>query len=316
MKILVTGASGFIGSHCVKRLINDYKMDLKVIATDKVNLSDRLRLSEELKSDTIKFIYSDLTQNISGILEGIDIVINFAAETFVDHSIKNPSPFIQSNIIGTFSLLEEARRNKVKKFIQISTDEVYGSINSGYFTEDSPLNPGNPYSATKASCDMLCLSYLKTYGIPIVILRPENNYGVYQHPQKAIPTWIKYALEDKPLPVYGKGQHRRMWLHVNDFCEAIKVIIKADKVVGNIFNIGAKQERENISIVEIILKNLSKPSDMINYIPDEIARPGHDFRYGIETKKIESIGWSPKCKIEQELPLIINWYKNNQWWYL
>ncbi len=305
MNILITGAGGFIGSHCARSFINP-KNNVRLL--DKSSYQIRLHgvYHQILKKDL------SIEKNVQGLFKGIDTVIHFAAETFVDYSISNPSKFIQSNIIGTFNLLEEARRNKVKKFILISTDEVYGSIDgSGFFNEKSLLTPGNPYSATKAAVDMLALSYINTFKLPITILRCENNYGIFQGKEKAIPTWIAHALKNKPLPLYGDGKHRRMWLRVEDFCSAIKCIIDNGKD-GEIYNVGASDEHENIDIVRRILKILDKPESLINLIPD--PRPGHDRRYAINTEKLYYLGWRPKYTIKDDLEEVVKWYADNPWW--
>lgn len=292
MRILITGHKGFIGRHCFNYLKEIYD----VVGVDK---------SEHP--------YTNLIGEISGILEDIDIVIHFAAKTFVDHSIKDPSCFVKNNIIGSFNLLEEARRYPVKKFIIISTDEVYGSINKGFHKESSVLNPGNPYSATKASVDMMALSYLNTYRIPVIILRPENNYGAFQHKQKAIPNWINKALKDEYLIVYGDGQHKRMWLRVEDCCEAVQCVIEKG-IIGEIYNVGGQQEESNINMAKRILKKLKKPENLIRFVPDEIVRPGHDRRYGIDTSKINNLGWRAQKTLE-DIDEVINWYKENPWWF-
>ncbi len=303
MKILITGAAGFIGSHFARSIDREHE----VVLLDKSSYLLRLNGSNKmiLKKDL------GIERDVKGILKGIDIVVHFAAETFVDYSISNPRKFIESNIIGTFNLLEEARKSNIKKFIQISTDEVYGSLDYGYFNEDIKLTPGNPYSATKAAGDMICLSYKNTFKIPISIVRCENNYGIYQGKEKAIPTWIKRALDGKEIPVYGDGKHKRMWLRVEDFCSAINLVIEKG---DGIYNIGAKQEHENIDIVNRILKILGKSSDLITFIPDNKARPGHDRRYAIDNSRIVSLGWKHKYTIENGLEETVNWYKNNQWW--
>jgi len=309
MKILVTGCYGFIGSHFVKHISGNSDVDIIGFArlSDSKNI---LRLLDYQKS--VRMIHGDLTGDISGLLEGVDVVVNFAAKTFVDHSIKDPSPFICSNILGTRNLLEQARLYKPNLFVQISTDEVYGSCHEGYFKEDAALDPKNPYSATKASADMLVISYGNTYKIPYLITRTENNYGSYQHPQKVFPNFVRMALADKPLPIYGDGKHRRMWLRVEDHCSAIWHLIKKD--IQGICHIGAKQELENIELAEMILGALKKPMDMIEYIDDSIIRPGHDRRYALDTSRLESTGWKPRYSLLDSISETVEWYKSNQWW--
>lgn len=295
MRILVTGSAGFIGSHVAEKLHND---KFNVVVADK--LAEYPNEQYHLEKDCF------------GIMERIDIVVHMAAETFVDKSIKSPEPFINNNIIATYNLLEDARRYDVKKFIYVSTDEVYGSIENGMFDENAPLNPGNPYSATKACGEMLCKAWAKTYGIPVIIVRPENNYGFGQHPQKAIPTWVNHCLQNRPLPLYGDGKHKRMWLRVEDMTEAIKYIITKGKI-GETYNIGGYQEHENIDVVNRICKILEVPVN-INYIPDEKIRPGHDRRYGIDCEKIRSLGWAPKFNLDNGLKDVVMWYKANESW--
>ncbi len=299
MRILITGASGFIGSHCLKLLSKNHE----VIGLDKVNG----------KRIDVPIVLADLRSPLEHMLDGVDVIVNFAAETFVDYSISTPRKFIYANVIGTYNLLEAARRIKLKKFIQISTDEVYGSCMKGFFCEKSTLCPGNPYSASKASADMLCLSHMNTFDIPVTIVRPENNYGTFQGNEKFIPTVIRKMLNGEDVILYGDGKHQRMWLHVEDTCEAIKHIIES-KYNAPIYNIGSKQERENRDIVKLIGQVLKVPYH-IRHVPDKIARPGHDRRYAIDTHRINSSGWKPKHKLENSLPEVVEWYKNNQWWF-
>lgn len=308
MKILITGIAGFIGSHCAKYLGNKHDLIGVDLFKNKKNLCRIKGLND------IQMITADISDRsqVAALMQGVDVVINFAANTFVDQSIKHPEAFVKSNILGTFNLLEEARIYPLKKFIHISTDEVYGSIDHGYSTEEAILNPGNPYSATKAAADQLCISYRKTYNIPVVILRPENNYGTFQSPQNMIPTFIKKALKGEPLSIYGDGKQCRMWLHVEDFCAAIEMIIETIPVCG-LYNIGGKDEHENISVAKQICDILDKPFSGV-HIPDESIRPGHDRRYGIEIERIVRLGWRPKHRFVDSLPEVVKWYAENQWW--
>lgn len=313
MKVLVTGVLGFIGSHFAKHMLYHGH---KVVGFGRSSDQSSLCRIDSIKDNLrFKLIYGDLAEEISGISEGCDAIVNFAAKTFVDHSIKDSYPFVRSNIIGTHHLLEEARRYEVKRFIQVSTDEVYGSCEEGYFSEEAKLAPRNPYAASKAAGDLLALSYYHTHKTPVIVTRTENNYGRYQHPQKAIPTFIKHALNNEKLPIYGDGRHRRMWLRVEDQCSAIAYLLEHGKL-GEIYNIGGRQESENIDIALSILTLLNKPHTMIQYIPDEKIRPGHDRRYGIDTNKIEDLGWKPEYSLKKGLPEIVEWYKDNQWWLL
>ncbi len=324
-KVLVTGCLGFIGSHFVKHILentdwsivgfnrnSDQGNNRRLMISD-VSYKERFKLVERFK-----LIYGDLSNSndLSGICEDIDYVVNFAAKTFVDHSIRDAQPFVTSNIIGTYNLLEEIRKyNNVKRYVQVSTDEVYGAILEGAYKEDSRLNPTNPYAASKAAADMLCLSYFNTYKVPVIITRTENNFGEYQHPQKAMPKFVKYALEGKKLPVYGDGKHRRMWLYVGDHCSAIHHLLTSDKTkIGEIYHVAGEQELENVELAKIILRTLGMDESQIEFIDDYNIRPGHDRRYALNTEKIKLTGWKPKYKLEDKLKQVINWYADNGWW--
>jgi len=232
--------------------------------------------------------------------------------TFVDHSIKDASAFVQSNIIGTYNLLEESRRNRVGKYVQVSTDEVYGSILEGAYKEDAPLNPTNPYSATKAAADMLVQSYGSTYGLKYIITRTENNYGKFQHPQKAMPVFVKNALNDVKIPVYGDGGHMRQWIRVEDHCLAIMHLISLEK--EGVFHVAGEQELQNVELAERILSILKKPKSLIEFVPDFDIRPGHDRRYALNCDKLKSTGWRPKWDLQDGLEDAVKWYKENDWW--
>ncbi len=314
MRILVTGCLGFIGSYFVKYILDNFaNVEVRGFSRDSDQRS-MLRLSEEGydHNDRFRLIFGDLSSGISGLCEHIDVIINFAAKTFVDHSIKDAKPFIESNIIGTYNLLEEARKYNVKKFCQISTDEVYGAILKGAYKEDAPLNPTNPYSSTKAAADLLVLSYYNTYNLDYIITRTENNYGPYQHPQKAIPVFIKKALNNEPLPIYGDGKHRRMWLHVEDHCRGIWHLIQND--CTGIYHIAGEQELENIELAKRILNILDKPLALIRLVPDFDIRPGHDRRYALNVDKIQGTGWKPKWTLDEGLKEVVKWYEKNEWW--
>lgn len=315
-RILVTGCLGFIGSHFCRYMLNKYK-DISITGFARnSNQRNAKRILDYSNNTRFNIIYGDLTSHtsITGLLENMNYVVNFAAFTFVDHSIKDPLPFIQSNIIGTFNLLEQARKYKPDKYIQVSTDEVYGAIIEGAYRENDRLNPTNVYSASKASGDMLAIAYFNTYGLPIMITRTENNYGPYQHPQKAIPTFIRKALADEPLPVYGDGNHRRMWLYVEDHCTAIDFLLDCGKP-GQIYHVAGEHELKNLELAKIILRTLGKPEDMIDFIDDRNIRPGHDRRYALDVSKFKSLGWSQKFGLQEGLEKTINWYKDNEWWF-
>lgn len=312
MKILVTGAYGFIGSFLIKKLLLETDYEVVGFGRD-TSQKNKLRI-KDVKSSKFSLIKGDLCGDISELCEGVDVVIHTAAKTFVDHSIRTAMPFIQSNLIGTYNLLESARQNKVKRYIQVSTDEVYGSILEGAHTEKSPLHPSNPYSAAKAAADCLVQSYVKTYNLNAVITRTENNCGPFQHPQKAIPVFVKKALEDKNIPLYGDGKHKRMWMHVSDHCEALILLIdKGD--AGEIYNISGSQELENVELAKIILNRLGKSETLIEYIPDDVIRPGHDRRYAIDSTKLRNLGWSPKMDLGKTIAYTVDWFRDNKWWY-
>jgi len=241
----------------------------------------------------------------------VDGVINFAAESHVDRSIHQAGDFIETDIRGTFVLLEAARKHGIERFLQISTDEVYGSIDQGSFKENHPLLPNSPYSASKAGADLLVRSYFKTYGMPVLITRSSNNYGPYQYPEKLIPLFVTNAIDDKKLPLYGDGKNVRDWLHVLDNCSGIDVVLHKGKI-GEIYNIGGGNERENIFITHKILDYLGKPYDLIQPVKD---RPGHDRRYSVDTSKIRALGWQPQYDLEKGLEQTIDWYvQNENWW--
>jgi dTDP-glucose 4,6-dehydratase len=314
MRILVTGCLGFIGSHFVKYTRKNHP-DVKIVGFSRFNGTKAPgRFGEDLLNDAnFEMKFGDLSGDISGLLENIDIVINFAAKTFVDHSIKDPSPFINSNILGTYNLLEQARKYNPELFFQISTDEVYGSMLDGAYKEDAPLNPTNPYSSTKAAADMLVVSYGNTYGLPYIITRTENNYGSYQHPQKVFPVFVRKALDNEKLPVYGDGKHRRMWLRVEDHCSAVwHLINKGER--KNIYHVAGEEELENLELAKMILRFLDKPEDQLEFIDDMNIRPGHDRRYALDVGKLKEIGWEPKYNIESGIREVVEWYRDNLDW--
>lgn len=316
-KILVTGVLGFIGSYFAKYIIANYPEYTVVGINRNSDQRNLRRLDGILNHPKFRLVFCDTSKDdVTELFEDVDYAVNFAAKTFVDHSIRDPEPFIQSNIVGTFRLLEAARKAKqLKKFVQVSTDEVYGQILEGAYKEDAPLNPRNPYASTKAAADLLCLAYFNSYKLPIIITRTENNYGPYQHPQKAIPTFIKKALDCEPLPIYGDGKHRRMWLHVEDHCTAILVLLERG-AVGNIYHVAGEQELENLELAKMILAYLgwTKTDSMIKFVPDTNIRPGHDRRYALNSDKIRALGWVPKFPLELGIYSTIQWYANNQWW--
>ncbi|MCL0099204.1 dTDP-glucose 4,6-dehydratase [Dehalococcoidia bacterium] len=316
MKILVTGGAGFIGSNFVCYLLREHP-DWEVTNLDKLTYAGNLENLGDVEGNPgYHFVKGDITDRelVDKLLgQGFDVVVNFAAESHVDRSILDSSPFIRTNVQGTQVLLEGAREHKVRLFLQVSTDEVYGSLGApGKFTEESPLLPNSPYAASKAAADCLCRAYYHTYGLPVVITRCSNNYGPFQFPEKLIPLVITNALEGKEIPVYGDGLNVRDWVHVEDHCRALDVIIQQGKP-GEIYNIGGNCEETNLELVHCILAIMGKPRSLITFVAD---RPGHDRRYALETSKIErELGWRPAILLGEGLRGTVQWYIQNQsWW--
>jgi dTDP-glucose 4,6-dehydratase len=321
-KILVTGASGFIGSAFVRYVLKNYEKDITIRALVRnTNQRNLLRLKHYNfienceRTGQLQIINGDLLGDISDVCEHVDWVVNFAAKTFVDHSIRDSLPFIEANIIGTYRLLEDARRNKVKRFLQVSTDEIYGPASEAPFDENAKINPTNPYSASKAGADALAISYAHTYKLHTTITRTENNFGFWQHPQKALPVFVKAANENRPIPLYGDGLHVRQWLYVDDHVTGIlKLLEKEDLTAGEVFNIAACHELTNLELAKKILRYCGKPEDRIQFIPDEVIRPGHDRRYALSSNKIRNLGWEPKTSLDVGLAESVAWYLENPWW--
>lgn len=311
--ILITGGAGFIGSNFVRYMINKYP-DYRIIVLDALTYAgNRDNLSDLEKNSNYLFYHGNILDKavVDNLVSNVDTIINFAAETHVDRSILEAGSFIQTDVVGTFTLLEAARKYHIGTFIQISTDEVYGSIEKGSFTENSNLQPNSPYSASKASADLLVRSYFKTYDVPAIITRSSNNFGPYQYPEKVIPLFITNALEDKPLPLYGDGKNVRDWIYVLDNCEAIDVVLHQGKH-GEVYNIGGGNELENIRITEMILEKLDKPKSLITPVSD---RPAHDRRYSLDCSKLKKLGWVPRHNFEEALTETVRWYRENEnWW--
>lgn len=301
MRLLVTGGAGFIGAHFI-HYIACYYPEYYVVNLDKLTYASNLTYLKDIsKSKNYTFIHGDIIDKelVSSIfkLHAIDTVVHFAAETHVDNSIQESAVFIQTNIVGTHVLLQVAKEFGIKLFFHISTDEVYGSIKEGFVDENALLNPSNPYSASKAASDLLVLAYAKTYNLPILISRSSNNYGSFQHGEKFLPTVIKNALENRPIPVYGNGENRRNWMHVDDNCRAIDYLLHHGKL-GEIYNISPDNEYENLEIVEKVLNILGKPKDLVSFVKD---RPGHDFRYAASSNKLRSLGWKAEIPFDRGL---------------
>ena len=320
MKIIVTGGAGFIGGNFVHYMLNKYN-DYKIICLDALTYAGNMETLEPVKNNpNFKFYKADIADRdaVYEIFEKEkpDIIVNFAAESHVDRSIDNPGIFLQTNIIGTGVLMDACRKYGITRYHQVSTDEVYGDLPLDrpdlFFTETTPLHTSSPYSASKASADLLVQAYHRTYKLPVTISRCSNNYGPYHFPEKLIPLMIINALADKELPVYGKGENVRDWLYVEDHCSAIDLIIHEGKV-GEVYNIGGHNEKTNLEVVKIILKELGKSEDLIKYVTD---RPGHDMRYAIDPAKIHhELGWLPATKFEDGIKKTIKWYLDNkEWW--
>ena len=313
-KIIITGGAGFIGSNFIRYMLRKY--NYTIINADLLTYAGNLgSLADFTSYPNYSFFRVDIADReaMSTLFEGVDAVINFAAESHVDRSILQPDVFVHTNVLGVQVLLELAKKYEVKRFLQVSTDEVYGTLGkTGYFTENTPLAPNSPYSASKAGSDFLVRAYHETYGMDGLITRCSNNYGPYQFPEKLIPLMIINALSDKKLPVYGDGLNIRDWLFVEDHCRAIDVVFHGGRA-GCVYNIGGNCEKTNIEIVKTILKELSKPESLIEYVKD---RPGHDRRYAIDATKIkQELGWEPTYNFNEAMKATIRWYlENKTWW--
>lgn len=320
MKIVVTGGAGFIGSNFVHHMVKQYPDDV-ILNLDLLTYAGNLENLREVEDKpNYRFVRGDIADRdfIMELFdkERPDIVVNFAAESHVDRSITDPGVFVRTNVMGTQVLLDASKEYGVKRYHQVSTDEVYGDLPLDrpdlFFHEDTPLHTSSPYSSSKASADLFVLAYYRTYGLPVTISRCSNNYGPYHFPEKLIPLIISRALADEKLPVYGKGENVRDWLHVSDHCEAIDLIIHKGKV-GEVYNVGGHNEKTNLEVVKTILKALDKPESLIEFVTD---RPGHDLRYAIDPTKLETeLGWKPKYTFETGIQQTIEWYlENKEWW--
>lgn len=315
MRILVTGGCGFIGSNFIRHILRRYP-DYEVINLDALTYAGNSANLVDIENDTrYSFVKGRIEDRelVRDLIKDADYVVHFAAESHVDRSIVDVSPFIKTNIVGTSIILDAIRDSSVKRYVHISTDEVYGSLGEdGRFTEETPLRPNSPYAASKASADLLVRAYYETYHIPAIIIRPSNNYGPYQFPEKFIPLMITNLIKDKPIPIYGEGRNIRDWLFVEDNCRAIEMILHEGRT-GEVYNVGGNSEMRNIDLARAVLKIMDKEEEMITYVKD---RPGHDYRYALDSSKVQrELGWRPETDITEGLRKTIYWYLNNEWWW-
>jgi dTDP-glucose 4,6-dehydratase len=315
MRFLITGGAGFMGSNFIHYLFKKYP-DSEIINLDKITYAGNLENLKDIENNpNYTFVKGDIANKndvAKGIGKGVDIIINYAAETHVDRSIMDPEAFIKTDVLGTYELLEVVRKKRAKKMIQISTDEVFGDTKTGEFTENSPFLPNSPYSASKAGGDLMCRAYFKTYETPVIVTHSCNFYGPYQYPEKLISLFITNLLEGKKTPLYGNGENVREWIFTEDHCRAVDLIMNQGKE-GEVYNIGTGERRSNIEIVKMLLTNLGLGEDKIKYVKD---RPGHDFRYAINNSKLrEELDWEPQYKLDEGLKKTVEWYqKNKKWW--
>jgi dTDP-glucose 4,6-dehydratase len=313
VRLVVTGAAGFIGSNFVRYMLARHD-DVEIVNLDKLTYAGNLENLRDVEDDPrYTFVHGDICDAavVAETLRGADAVVNFAAETHVDRSISGPQDFIRTDVLGTHTLLEAVRTMEIPRYLQISTDEVYGSTETGAFTEESDLDPSSPYSASKAGADLLVLAYHRTFGTPALITRSSNNYGAWQYPEKIVPLFITNAIDDLQLPVYGDGLNVRDWLYVDDNCAGIDLVLR-DGVPGQVYNIGGGNEVQNLTITHRILDLLGKGPELIRFVTD---RPGHDRRYAIDCSKLRALGWSPEVPFEAGLARTVQWYADNPaWW--
>jgi dTDP-glucose 4,6-dehydratase len=313
LRILITGGAGFIGSNFA-RLVAKERPDWNIVVLDKLTYAGRLENVEDLRGPRFEFIQGDIAdpKAVAAAMKGCHYAVNFAAETHVDRSLYDAGGFIQTDVYGAFVLLEEARRTKeLKLFVQISTDEVYGSVETGSSKETDALMPRNPYSASKAGGDRLAYSYFATYKLPVIVTRASNNYGPYQFPEKVIPLFITHLLEDRKVPLYGDGLNVRDWLHVDDHCRAVLMLL--DKgVAGETYNIGGGNEVTNVDLTQRLLHLVGKTESSIERVTD---RPGHDRRYSLDCSKMRGLGWTPRVAFEEGLAATVDWYRSHEGWW-
>jgi len=313
--LLVCGGAGFIGSNFVRYMLKAHP-DVQIIVYDKLTYAGNPDNLEPFSQDArYKFLQGDIADHgsVARALEfnRVDTVVNFAAETHVDRSILDPDAFVHTNVMGVYVLLEESRKHGVERFLQVSTDEVYGSIPTGAFREGDPIEPNSPYAASKASGDLMARAYYVTYGLNTVVTRGSNTFGPYQYPEKVMPLFITNALENQPLPLYGDGKQVRDWLYVDDHCAGIDTVLQHGKP-GEAYNLGGENEQHNIDVVHKMLKLLNKPESLIRSVED---RPGHDRRYALDNSKSRQLGWSPQGGFDEALECTVRWYQSNEWWW-
>jgi dTDP-glucose 4,6-dehydratase len=315
VRIIVTGGAGFIGSNFARHILAAHP-DHQVTVLDALTYAGNLASLEDLRANPrFRFVHGDICDAslVNGLATEHDAIVHFAAESHVDRSISDPGVFVRTNVEGTLVLLETARKNALKRFVHVSTDEVYGSLGpTGLFTEETPIQPNSPYSASKASSDLMVRAYHETFGLPVMITRCSNNYGPFHFPEKLIPLFITNLLHDEPVPVYGDGLNVRDWLHVTDHCAAIDLVLHGG-AAGEVYNIGGNNERTNVAITKLVLAKLGKPESLIKYVQD---RPGHDRRYAIDATKIRrELGWQPRYTFDTGIEQTIDWYlKHEAWW--
>jgi dTDP-glucose 4,6-dehydratase len=311
--ILVTGGAGFIGSNYIRYVLEADK-SCRIINLDKLTYAGNLtNLKEFSDNPRYEFFQGDIADEtvVNPLVERADVIVNFAAETHVDRSIKDPRAFLRTNIDGVYTLLEAAKASGIKRFLQVSTDEVYGEVMTGHSDEDDSLVPRSPYSASKASGELLARSYTTTFGLPVVVTRGSNTVGPYQYPEKVVPLFVTNAIEDKPLPIYGSGTAVRDYMHVDDHCRGIDHVLRHGEP-GQAYNVGANNEVDTIELATAILQALGKPLSLINHIQD---RPGHDKRYSVSMSKLQAIGWNLQSDFQQTLAETVEWYAANEWWW-
>jgi dTDP-glucose 4,6-dehydratase len=311
--LLVTGGAGFIGSNFIHYMLNTYP-ECRIVNLDKLTYAGNLDNLKDVENDPrYEFIHGDIRDKelVQEVFRKVHGVVHLAAETHVDRSIMDAGEFVLTDVFGSFVLFEAMRNANIEFFVHVSTDEVYGSRDQGFFNEEDPLNPSSPYAGSKAGADRLAFSYTVTYDLPIIILRPSNNFGPYQYPEKFIPLFVTNALEGKTLPLYGKGTNVRDWLYVEDNCRAIDMVMRMGKL-GQVYNVGANNEVKNIDIANRIVNLLEKPESLIKFVKDRL---GHDRRYALDCEKIHALGWKPKKDFEDALAFTVRWYRENpEWW--